>query len=102
MGSRFRFVGRVRRAAFSLLASLATRRPDIPAAYWAEALAMIEEAATDDRNYVRKAVNWALREIGGRNSDLRVAAIATARKLKQRESRAARWIGSDALRELRS
>lgn len=61
----------VRRAGFSLLASLARRGPDIPARQWAEALAMIEEAATDDRNYVRKAVNWALREIGKRNSDMR-------------------------------
>jgi 3-methyladenine DNA glycosylase AlkD len=92
----------VRRAGFALLASLATRCPDIPAGHWAEALVMIEEAATDDRNYVRKAVNWALRRIGRRNSDMRAVAIVTARKLKQMESRAARWIGSDALRELQS
>jgi len=92
----------VRRAGFSLLASLATRCPDIPAGHWAEALAMIEAAATDDRNYVRKAVNWALRKIGRRNRDLRAAAIATARRLKEMDSRAARWIGSDALRELQS
>jgi 3-methyladenine DNA glycosylase AlkD len=92
----------VRRAGFSLLASLATRRRDLPAAYWTEALALVEEAATDDRNYVRKAVNWALRGIGARNPETRAAAVVTAQRLKQTDSRAARWIGADALRELES
>jgi 3-methyladenine DNA glycosylase AlkD len=92
----------VRRAAFSLLASLAMRGKDIPKANWDEALAMIEQAAADERNYVRKAVNWALRGIGARIPEMRDAAIATARRLKQAESRSARWIGSDALRELES
>jgi 3-methyladenine DNA glycosylase AlkD len=92
----------VRRAGFSLLASLATRRKDLPAAYWTEALGMIEEAATDDRNYVCKAVNWALRGIGARAPEMHDAAIATARRLKQMDSRSARWIGADALRELES
>ena len=65
------------------------------------ALRLIARAATDDRNYVKKAVNWALRQIGKRNARLREDAIAMAESLIATESRSARWIGHDALRELR-
>lgn len=60
----------------------------------------IEEHATDERNFVRKAVNWALRQIGKRNLHLQQIAVETANRLRQSENKTARWIGSDALREL--
>jgi 3-methyladenine DNA glycosylase AlkD len=62
---------------------------------------MIREA-TDDRNYVKKAINWALRQIGKRDLPLNGRAIATAREIQKLDSKAARWIASDALRELTS
>ncbi|HEY6566994.1 MAG TPA: DNA alkylation repair protein, partial [Actinomycetota bacterium] len=65
-------------------------------------LPIIREGALDERNYVKKAVNWALRQIGKRNEALRLAAIAEAERLVTMESTVARWIGRDALRELRS
>jgi 3-methyladenine DNA glycosylase AlkD len=65
-------------------------------------LPIIERGSTDDRNFVRKAVNWALRQIGKRNKVLNVAAIRTAEVISRFDSRAARWVASDALRELRS
>jgi 3-methyladenine DNA glycosylase AlkD len=65
-----------------------------------EGLRLIERAATDERNFVKKAVNWALRSIGKRNASLNKAAIALARRLAQSSNAAARWVGKDALREL--
>ena len=90
----------VRRAGFALLASLASKRKDEPDARFEAALAWIVDAAIDDRNFVRKAVNWALRGIGKRNPLLRRRAIATAKQIRKLDSRAARWIAADALREL--
>jgi 3-methyladenine DNA glycosylase AlkD len=65
-------------------------------------LPLISGAATDPRNLVKKAVNWALRAIGKRNPHLRRAAIAAAENIRAIDSPAARWIASDALRELRA
>jgi 3-methyladenine DNA glycosylase AlkD len=65
-------------------------------------LPLIKRAATDERNYVKKAVNWALRQIGKHNRRLNRAAIAAARQIRRLDSPAARWIASDALRELQS
>ena len=65
-------------------------------------LKILERECDDERNFVRKAVNWALRNIGKRNSRLNRAAIATGERLRKRESRTARWIAADAHRELRS
>jgi len=90
----------VRRAGFALLATLASLRGDDSDARFEEALGWIAEAATDDRNFVRKAVNWALRGIGKRSPRLRRRAIATAKRIRRLDSRAARWIAADALREL--
>ncbi|MGC9945522.1 MAG: DNA alkylation repair protein [Bryobacteraceae bacterium] len=90
-----------RRAAFALLAGLAVHDKQAPDKRFRAALRLIAKAATDDRNFVKKAVNWALRQIGKRNPALREAAIATAESLAGAESRSARWIGRDALRELR-
>jgi 3-methyladenine DNA glycosylase AlkD len=90
-----------KRAAFSLIAGVAVHRKELPDDAFLPLLALIEREATDERNFVRKAVNWALRQIGKRNPRLRQAAIATARRLQRLDSRAARWIAADALRELR-
>lgn len=92
----------VRRAGFALLAVLAVHDRSAPDSRFIGALPLIEAAATDERNYVKKAVNWALRGIGKRNAALNAAAIACAERLQQIDSRAARWIAADALRELRS
>ena len=92
----------VRRAAFALVAAQAVHDRDRDDEYFAAWLPRIHRAATDDRNVVKKAVNWALRQIGKRNLALRDAAIAEAEGLLELESRSARWIARDALRELRS
>jgi 3-methyladenine DNA glycosylase AlkD len=92
----------VRRSAFSLLATLAVHDRQAPDQRFVEALALVEAAADDERNFVRKAVNWALRGIGKRNAALNAAAIDCARRLRQRDTRPARWIAADALRELES
>ena len=89
-----------KRTAFALLWSLAMhdrRADDKP---FVQGLALIERAADDDRNFVKKAVNMALRAIGRRNPALNAAAVATARRLVGSENATARWIGRDALKEL--
>lgn len=68
----------------------------------AAALPLIEAVVSDERNYVKKAVNRALRNIGKRNPALNAAAIEAARRIQQQGSRSARWIAADALRELTS
>jgi 3-methyladenine DNA glycosylase AlkD len=90
----------VRRAAFALLATLAVHDRGAADKAFIETLPLIEAAADDDRNFVKKAVNWALRNIGKRNAALNAQAIACAKRLRERDSRAARWIATDALREL--
>ena len=90
----------VKRAGFVLMARMAVRRKDLADGVFLEFLPLIRREATDDRNFVRKAVNWALRQIGKRNPRLRRAAIAEAKAIAKLDSRAARWIAVDALREL--
>ena len=90
----------VRRAAFVLLATLAVHDKKAGDARFITALAWVEAAADDDRNFVKKAVNWALRSIGKRNMALRAQAIAAALRIQQQGSKSARWIAADALREL--
>ena len=92
----------MRRAAFALLATLAVHDKAASNAPFMDALNVIEAAADDERNFVKKAVNWALRNIGKRNQALNDAAIACARRIQLQGSRAARWIAADALRELSS
>jgi 3-methyladenine DNA glycosylase AlkD len=92
----------VRRAAFSIVATQAVHDRERPDADFEAWLPRIERAATDDRNVVMKGVSWALRQIGKRNEALRRAAITHAERLAQLDDRSARWIGRDALRELRS
>jgi 3-methyladenine DNA glycosylase AlkD len=91
-----------KRAGFALAAYLAVHDKTAPNAVFQKYLQVIEREAEDDRNFVRKAVNWALRNIGKRNIKLNRDAIRVAEKLRRRDSRAARWIAADALRELRS
>jgi 3-methyladenine DNA glycosylase AlkD len=90
----------VKRAAFAMISELAWHDRAAPDASFEPFFKLIAAAADDERNYVRKAVNWALRNIGKRNAALNRRAIALARELKGRDSRSARWIASDALREL--
>lgn len=92
----------VRRAAFALLATLAVHDKAASDAPFLEALALVEAAADDSRNFVKKAVNWALRNIGKRNQNLHAAAIACAQRIRLQGSPSARWIAADALRELNS
>lgn len=92
----------VRRAGFALMACLAWHDKEAKDAAFLKFMPAIKRGATDDRNYVRKAVNWALRNIGKRNRALNCVAIQTAREIQQMDSKAARWIASDALRELTS
>ena len=66
----------------------------------AEFLALIKKGSTDDRNFVKKAVNWALRQIGKRNLALHEAAVEMAKLIVKKESSAAHFIAKDALREL--
>jgi 3-methyladenine DNA glycosylase AlkD len=91
-----------KRAGFALAAYLAVHDKTAPNAAFQKYLQVIEREAEDERNFVRKAVNWALRNIGKRNIKLNREAIRVAEKLRRRDSRSARWIAADALRELRS
>jgi 3-methyladenine DNA glycosylase AlkD len=90
----------VKRAAFALMASAAVKDRDASARRFLGYLSIIDREAADERNFVKKAVSWALRQIGKREPRLHRAALAVARKLAERPERAARWVGRDALREL--
>ncbi len=90
-----------KRAGFALAAYLAYRDKAADDGKFLRFLNIIEREAEDERNFVRKSVNWALRNIGKRNRKLNRAAIEAAERLRKIESRAARWIAADALRELR-
>ena len=90
----------VKRAGFALFAVLAVHDDDAPDRFFLRALARVRAEATDPRRYVRKGVNWALRQIGKRNAALRLHAIRAARAVRRVDAPSARWIASDALREL--
>jgi len=105
----------IKRAGFALMAGLAVHDRAAPDRAFMELLPVIERGASDERNFVKKAVNWALRNIGKRNRSLNAAALACARRIlaaaNERAggerggdpgSRAARWVASDAIRELTS
>ncbi len=92
----------VKRAGFVLMAALAVHDKQATDEEFLRFLAIIERRSTDDRNFVKKAVNWALRGIGKRNLKLNKAAIETAREIQKIDSRSAKWVASDALRELTS
>ena len=92
----------VKRAGFALIAWMAVHRKDLNDGCFEAFLLTIREGSTDERNYVKKAVNWALRQIGKRSEGLNRRSIETARDIQRMDSRAARWIATDALRELTS
>jgi 3-methyladenine DNA glycosylase AlkD len=84
------------------MAALAVHDREAGNAAFESLLPLIVQQAEDDRNYVKKAVNWALRQIGKRNRTLNRKAIVAAKRIARIDSPAARWIASDALRELQS
>jgi 3-methyladenine DNA glycosylase AlkD len=92
----------VKRAAFSLIAGLAVHDKDAADADFDGFFTLILHHSTDERNYVKKAVNWALRNLGKRNFTLHKKALKTAQDMKKIPSKSARWIASDAIRELTS
>lgn len=89
-----------KRAGFATMAGMAIHRKELPDDVFLRFLPTIAREATDERNFVKKAVNWALRQIGKRNPVLHRAAMAEAQRIAKLDSRAARWIAADALREL--
>jgi 3-methyladenine DNA glycosylase AlkD len=91
-----------KRAAYALLACLAWHDKDAKDAEFIKLLPVVKRGATDERNFVKKAVNWALRNIGKRNLNLNKTAIRTAREILRIDTNAARWVASDAIRELSS
>lgn len=92
----------IKRAVYALIACLAWHDKEADNMKFVKLLPVIEFGATDERNYVKKAVNWALRNIGKRNRKLNKAAINTANKIGHKNSKAAKWVASDAIRELTS
>jgi 3-methyladenine DNA glycosylase AlkD len=90
----------VKRAAFALLASLAAHDRNASDPAFAKCLPLVERAASDDRNFVKKGVLWALRSVGGRSAKLRASVVELAERLAASEEPAARWVGKGALREL--
>lgn len=92
----------IKRAGFVMMAVLAVHDKHAPDEQIADFLPVIERGAADERNFVKKAVNWALRQIGKRSRHLNERAIATARTLQTQDAKAARWVAADALRELTS
>lgn len=91
-----------RRAGFALMAVLAVHHKTTPDKIFINYFPLIKKYSTDERNYVRKAVNWALRQIGKRNENCRRQAIELAEDIKLIDSKSARWIAADALRELKA
>jgi 3-methyladenine DNA glycosylase AlkD len=92
----------VKRAGFVLMATRAARDEAAPDTDFLALLPVIEEGARDERNFVKKGVNWALRQIARRNLALNAAALAVAHRLAQSTEAAPRWFGKDAARELTS
>jgi 3-methyladenine DNA glycosylase AlkD len=92
----------VKRGGFALMACLALHDKVAPDKRFMAFLPVIEKGAHDERNFVKKAVSWALRAIGRRNLGLHAAALAVAKRLALSEAAAPRWVGKDALRELSS
>ena len=90
----------VKRASFALLASMALKHKESTDADYLRSLPLMEKAASDERNFVKKAVSWALRGIGGRNRQLSAAALALGERLSASAEPTERWVGKDVLREL--
>jgi 3-methyladenine DNA glycosylase AlkD len=89
-----------KRAAFALLASLALHAKSAPDAKFVAALPLIERAAADPRNFVKKGVSWALRAYARRGAAVRAAALVVANTLARSDDATKRWVGRDGLRDL--
>lgn len=92
----------VKRAGFALMCEVSVHDKKAPDQTFLNFLPLIKAASTDERNFVKKAVNWALRNIGKRNAALNKAALKTAEKIQKINSKSARWIAADAIRELKT
>jgi 3-methyladenine DNA glycosylase AlkD len=92
----------VRRAGFAMMASIALHDKKLENSYFDDFFEMIKKKSDDNRNFVKKAVNWALRQIGKRNHELRLKAIDTANKILEFDTKSGNWIARDAIRELES
>jgi 3-methyladenine DNA glycosylase AlkD len=92
----------VKRAGFVLMAALSVHDKQAADGVFRRFFHAIKREATDERNYVKKAVNWALRQIGKRNVTLNREAVMLAREIRKIDSKSARWVASDALRELKN
>lgn len=90
----------VKRAGFVLMATLAVHDKKAVDPVFIRFLQVINDKADDNRNFVKKAINWALRQIGKRNPHLNGAAISTAKDIQSRGTKAGKWIAADALKEL--
>lgn len=92
----------VKRAGYALIACLAWHNKEAEDEAFLKLLPIVEKGATDERNFVKKAVSWALRNIGKRNTELHEAVLGTAASLGSMESRSARWIAAQTIRDLGS
>jgi len=92
----------VKRMAFALIACIAWHDKNMEDVKFIELLPLIKRESTDERNFVKKAVSWALRHIGKRNQNLNKAAIKMAKEIGKIDSKSARWISSSAIKELES
>ena len=92
----------MKRTAFVLMCEQAVHHKQAENELFYPFLELIEREARDERNFVRKAVNWALRQIGKRNETLRLRAIEAGERIMAQGTKSARWIAADALRELNS
>jgi len=96
----------IRRTAFSLMAVLAAKDEEMKDSEFLKFFLLIKKYSTDERNFVKKAVNWALRQIGKRNKSLNKAAIKLAKEIaiigKKKNSKSAKWIAGNALAEIES
>ena len=92
----------VKRAGYVMMATLTVHDKEASDAKFRAYFPLIVKGSTDERNFVKKAVNWALRQIGKRNLALNKEAIAVAKRIQKIDSRSARWVAADALRELTS
>jgi len=90
----------IKRAGFALIASMAVHNKKTKDEDFIKLLSIIERESIDDRNFVKKAVNWALRQIGKRNLNLNKEVIKTAKEIQKIDSKSAKWIANDAIREL--
>jgi len=92
----------VKRAAFALMAVMAVHDKKAGDDVFVEFFPLIKRESTDERNFVKKAVNWALRSIGKRNESLRKKSLKLSNEIYKTDSKTAKWIASDAIRELES